>query len=75
MCWPIDGYNGIRQDPDLRGAAAGCLEAGRCALLARLAIVARRSADRVTVIFDGAPTLTMDRARDVAAVLFRRLSA
>lgn len=55
MRWLIDGYNVIRRDPDLRSAEAGGLEAGRRAFLARLAVVARRSPDHFTVIFDGAP--------------------
>ena len=55
MRWLIDGYNVIRGDADLRAAEAGGLEAGRAALLGRLAAVARRSSDRFTVVFDGAP--------------------
>jgi predicted RNA-binding protein with PIN domain len=53
--WLIDGYNVIRRDPDLRGAEAESLEAGRRALLARLAEHARSSSDRFIVVFDGAP--------------------
>ncbi|MBI4592970.1 MAG: NYN domain-containing protein [Candidatus Rokubacteria bacterium] len=55
MRWLIDGYNVIRREPDLRGAEAESLEAGRRALLARVAEITRRSTDRFTVVFDGAP--------------------
>jgi predicted RNA-binding protein with PIN domain len=55
MRWLIDGYNVVRRDPDLRGAEAESLPAGRAALLARVAEVARWSSDRFTVVFDGAP--------------------
>lgn len=54
MRWLIDGYNVIRRDPDLRGREGESLEAGRAALLALVARVARESADDVTVVFDGA---------------------
>lgn len=56
MRWLVDGYNVIRRDPDLRGAEAAGLEAGRRALLGVIAEVARWSSDRFTVVFDGAPT-------------------
>lgn len=55
MKWFIDGYNVIRRDPDLSTAEAGGLEAGRRALLARIAEHARWSGDQFTVVFDGAP--------------------
>ncbi|MBI1847732.1 MAG: NYN domain-containing protein [Candidatus Rokubacteria bacterium] len=55
MRWLIDGYNVIRRDPDLRGAEERGLESGRRALLALVAGAARRSTDRFTVVFDGAP--------------------
>src|SRR5688572_12736603 len=54
MRWLIDGYNVIRRDADLRAAEASGLEAGRTALLRRVAAVARRSPDQFTVVFDGA---------------------
>jgi predicted RNA-binding protein with PIN domain len=72
MRWLIDGYNVIRRDPDLRGAEAAGLEAGRRALLAALAPVVRRSADRFTVIFDGAPTQGPAAGRGQLEVLFSR---
>jgi|SRR5262245_8090316 len=56
MRWLIDGYNVIRRDPDLRSAEAGGLEVGRAALLRAISGVARRSPDRFTVVFDGAPS-------------------
>jgi predicted RNA-binding protein with PIN domain len=56
MRWLIDGYNVVRRDADLGGAEAESLQAGRAALLARVAEVARRSSDRFTVVFDGAPS-------------------
>lgn len=55
MRWLIDGYNVIRRDPDLRTAERESLAAGRRALLARVAAVARRLSDDFTVVFDGAP--------------------
>jgi predicted RNA-binding protein with PIN domain len=54
MRWLIDGYNVIRGDPDLRGAEAQALAAGRTALLHRVAAVAREMTDHFTVVFDGA---------------------
>lgn len=55
MRWLIDGYNVIRRDPDLRGAEARGLEAGRAALLRIVAEAARQSTDHFAVVFDGAP--------------------
>jgi predicted RNA-binding protein with PIN domain len=52
--WLIDGYNVIRRDPDLRGRETESLEAGRTALLAMVARVARDLPDSFTVVFDGA---------------------
>jgi predicted RNA-binding protein with PIN domain len=54
MRWLVDGYNVIRRDPDLRDDEAAGLEAGRAALLALLAGLAREVADDFTVVFDGA---------------------
>ena len=72
MRWLIDGYNVIRRDPDLRGAEASSLEAGRRALLGRLSAVARRSPDRFTVIFDGAPSHAPATSGGQLEVLFSR---
>jgi predicted RNA-binding protein with PIN domain len=54
MRWVLDGYNLIRRDPDLRAHEGEGLQAGRAALLALVAGVARRSPDTFTVVFDGA---------------------
>jgi uncharacterized protein len=70
--WLIDGYNVIRRDPDLRAAEAGGLEAGRRALLARLAEHARSSGDRFTVVFDGAPVPGPAAAPGRMEVVFSR---
>ncbi len=53
MQWLVDGYNVIRRDPALASREATSLEAGRAALCARLAALARRSGERFTVVFDG----------------------
>ncbi len=55
MRWLIDGYNVVRRDADLRAAESESLHAGRRALLRLVAAAARRSTDRFTVVFDGAP--------------------
>jgi predicted RNA-binding protein with PIN domain len=70
--WLIDGYNVIRRDPDLRGAEAESLEAGRRALLARLAEHASSSSDRFTVVFDGAPVPGRAAAPGRLEVVFSR---
>jgi predicted RNA-binding protein with PIN domain len=49
----IDGYNLIRQSPELQRLDARELEAGRQALLARLVDYRRRSPHKITVVFDG----------------------
>ena len=54
MQWWVDGYNVIRRDPALASREGISLEAGRAALCARLAEVARISGERFTVVFDGA---------------------
>lgn len=53
MRWLVDGYNVIRRAPELRSREAESLEAGRQALCALLAGVARVSLDTFTVVFDG----------------------
>lgn len=55
MRWLLDGYNVIRRDPDLRAAEAESLERARATLLRVVVEAARRSGDRFTVVFDGAP--------------------
>lgn len=49
----IDGYNLIRQSPDLQRLDARELEAGRLALLQRLASYRSRARHKITVVFDG----------------------
>jgi predicted RNA-binding protein with PIN domain len=70
--WLIDGYNVIRRDADLRAAEAGGLEAGRRALLARLADHVRSSSDQFTVVFDGAPVPGAATAPGRLEVVFSR---
>jgi len=54
MRWLVDGYNVIRRDAALKDRETGRLEAGRVALLALLAGVARDVRDDFVVVFDGA---------------------
>ncbi|PYM16726.1 MAG: hypothetical protein DMD81_11720 [Candidatus Rokuibacteriota bacterium] len=70
MQWLLDGYNVLRADPESRraetlagrrGAGRGPLEAGRAALVRRVAEAQRRSGDSFTIVFDGV------RGRDVVA--------
>ncbi len=49
----IDGYNVIRQSQELQLLEAQDLEAGRVALLARLAGYRERHRHKITVVFDG----------------------
>ena len=49
----IDGYNLIRQSPALQRLDARELEAGREALLDRLASYRSRTRHKITVVFDG----------------------
>ena len=53
MRWLVDGYNVIRRAPELRSREQESLEAGRQALCALLAEIARASHDTFTVVFDG----------------------
>lgn len=53
MRWLVDGYNVIRRAPELKSREQESLEAGRQALCALLAEVARVSRDTFTVVFDG----------------------
>jgi hypothetical protein len=73
----IDGYNLIRQSPELQGVEAGGLEAGREALLSRLAAYRQsRSPGKITVVFDGwqggSLTESRDRYRGIIIVYSRR---
>ena len=49
----IDGYNLIRQSPNLRRFERQSLEAGRKALIEWLSLYRRRKRHRITVVFDG----------------------
>ena len=49
----IDGYNLIRQSVVLRRYERHSLEAGRLALMSRLADYKRKRGHRITVVFDG----------------------
>jgi predicted RNA-binding protein with PIN domain len=53
MRWLIDGYNVVRRDPELRAREAESLEAGRRALVHRLARARRIPHDEFIVVFDG----------------------
>lgn len=73
----IDGYNLIRQSPVLRHLDARDLEAGREALLERLADYRqRRPSHLLTAVFDGwqtgGPSETRDLYRGVRVIYSRR---
>lgn len=72
----IDGYNLIRQCPELSRLDAQDLEAGRQALLAWLAAYRQRRPHRLTVVFDGWQTGGLNESRDrqqgVAVIFSRR---
>ena len=72
----IDGYNLIRQSPDLSRLDHRDLQAGREALIDLLAGYKKTKAHKITVVFDGtrAPgfTLERDRYRGIAVVFSRR---
>src|SRR5690349_21661558 len=82
----VDGYNVIRHDAEMRDRETGRLEAGRTALLALLASVAREVSDDFMVVFDGAhrrggaPTggrvqVLFSRPPETADDVLRRLAA
>jgi uncharacterized protein len=61
----IDGYNLIRQSPDLQRLDAREMEAGRMALLVRLAAYQRgRVQNKITVVFDGWQGGDLKESRD-----------
>src|SRR5438105_1083491 len=72
MRWLIDGYNVIRRDPELVAGEAEGLDAGRAALLALLARVARDSSETFTVVFDGARRTGGTPSPGRVAVMFSR---
>lgn len=86
MKWLLDGYNVIRRDAELRDRETGRLEAGRVALLALVAGVAREVRDEFVVVFDGAHrhaaaaspgrvTTVFSRPPETADDVLRRLAA
>ena len=72
MQWLVDGYNVIRREPDLAGAEERGLHAGRAALLRMVGDAARRSGERFTVVFDGAPTGAPSASPGQVEVVFSR---
>jgi predicted RNA-binding protein with PIN domain len=72
MRWLIDGYNVIRRDADLKAREHESLQAGRAALVALVARVARDLPDTFTVVFDGARQGGADPAPGRVQVIFSR---
>jgi len=72
----IDGYNLIRQSPDLSRIDRHDLQGGRETLLERLAGYRKTKRHKITVVFDGtrAPGFTpaRDRHKGIAVVFSRR---
>ncbi len=68
MLWIVDGYNVIRNNPELRAAEKEGLESGRETLLAlaRL-LLAARPRDRVLLVFDGPARPAGDGSPDAGA--------
>ncbi|MBN1365345.1 MAG: NYN domain-containing protein [Syntrophaceae bacterium] len=62
----IDGYNLIRQSLSLKRCENKSLEAGRNALIKKLAEYEKKKAHRITVVFDGGKSDWMDEGRDRA---------
>ncbi|MEN6637895.1 MAG: NYN domain-containing protein [Smithella sp.] len=60
----IDGYNLIRQSESLRHCERKSLEAGRTALIQRLAEYQKKKAHGITVVFDGGQSDWIDEGRD-----------
>ena len=86
MRWLVDGYNVIRRSPELASRERESLEAGRQALCRWLAVAARASGDRFTVVFDGTGAgsaaasggsvrVMFSSARETADRLLARLAA
>jgi predicted RNA-binding protein with PIN domain len=72
----VDGYNVIRQSRELQLLDARELEAGRTALLARLATYRARRRHQITVVFDGwqggEPLESRDRQAGLSIIYSRR---
>lgn len=60
----VDGYNLIRQSDFLRRYERHSLEAGRLALMAKLADYQRKKGHRITVVFDGWKGGSTEEERD-----------
>jgi len=72
----IDGYNMIRQSDSLRRYERFSLEAGRNALIQKVALYKKRKGHRVTIVFDGwesgPATEERDRQEGVDIIYSRR---
>jgi uncharacterized protein len=72
----IDGYNLIRQSDSLRHHEKKSLEAGRRALILRLAEYRRKKGHRITVVFDGwengSALEERDRQENIGIIFSRR---
>lgn len=62
----IDGYNVIRQSEALRRFERKSLEAGRDALIGKLAAYQNKKGHDITVVFDGGQSDWIDEGRDKA---------
>jgi predicted RNA-binding protein with PIN domain len=60
----VDGYNLIRQSDLLRRYERYSLEAGRLALMSKLADYKRKKGHRITVVFDGWKSGSAEEGRD-----------
>ena len=70
----IDGYNVIRQSPDLARLDRQDLQLGRDALVSMLAAYKKRKRHAITVVFDGTAQASLYRSRDNAQGIAIRYS-
>jgi hypothetical protein len=72
----IDGYNLIRQSDTLRRSERLSLEAGRLALIGRMAEYKQKKNHKITIVFDGwvsgSPEEERDRQRNINIIYSRR---
>ena len=72
----IDGYNLIRQSPELRHHERRSLDAGRLALIRQLAVYQQQRGHKITVVFDGwqggSPMEERDREGVIDIIYSRR---
>jgi len=66
----IDGYNLIRQSVNLRRFERQSLEAGRHSLIASLAAYRRRKGHKITIVFDGWESGSVQEERDYQAGIY-----